>query len=306
MSLCNLVLIPKINLNTVYLNVVSLLGLHRGMCATGFDLKIHTVLSCKTQNSQNHLHIYVRYYAIIYSGSAWHKKKNLYIHQRVLPAFIMSELVSHKPSPICVQYLLHISLLSTWAVETNMGWDLRLVVPELVCQSLGEDRWHAEINNPTQHHPFCEQMNLLWQYVYERSGDLLSSHLNILPSPSQAHCYLWQLGPTLLCALMFNSRTHSQAGRRAWVCWELTRAREHRNSDFQQIFPVLLSPVSVSDTAEEFAPCRTWSCGKNMICLWFDCYTAQTDTIKSVWCIKRLVSMRFLEVCLNTTTLRQL
>lgn len=114
-----------------------------------------------------------------------------------------------------------------------------------VCQSLGQDRWLVEINSHTQHHPFCEQMNLLWQSVYEWSGDLLPSYLNILPSHPQAHCYLWQLGPTLLCALMFNSRTHNQRGRRAWVCWELTGAQELRNSDFRQIFPVLLTPVPV-------------------------------------------------------------
>lgn len=50
---------------------------------------------------------------------------------------------------------------------------------------------------------------------------------------------------------MFNSRTHNQAGRRAWVCWELTGAQELRNSDFLQIFPVLLTLVSVSVTAVE-------------------------------------------------------
>lgn len=107
-----------------------------------------------------------------------------------------------------------------------MWGDLRLVVPEPACQSLTKDRWHVEINSLAQHHPFCEQMNLLWQCVYERLGDLLSSHLNILPFSPQAHCYLCQWGPTLLCALMFNSRTHNQAGRRAWVCWELTSAQE--------------------------------------------------------------------------------
>lgn len=89
-------------------------------------------------------------------------------------------------------------------------------------------------------------MNLLWQYVYERSGDLLSSYLNILPSPPLAHSYLWQLGPMLLCALMFNSRTHNQAGRRAWVCWELTGAQKLRNSDFLQIHRVLLTVASVT------------------------------------------------------------
>lgn len=165
-----------------------------------------------------------------------------------MPGIIVFEYVSHKPSPICVQYLLHIFLLSTWAGETNMG-EPAAGSARASCQSLREDRWHAEINNLTQHHPFWEQMNLLWQYVYELSGDLLASHLNILPSPLQAHCYLWKLGPTLLCALMFNSRTHNQAGRRAWVCWELTGAQELRNSDFLQIFPVLLTLVSV--TAEE-------------------------------------------------------
>lgn len=35
------------------------------------------------------------------------------------------------------------------------------------------------------------------------------------------------------------------------MCWELTGARELRNSDFLQIFPVLLTPVAVSVTAEE-------------------------------------------------------
>lgn len=155
---------------------------------------------------------------------------------------------SYQPSPDCIQYLLPIFLLSAWVEETNMG-DLKLVMPECSCQNLGQDRWLAEINNLTQHHPFCEQMNLLWQHVYEWLGDLLSSYLNILPSPPQAHCYLWQLGPTLLCALMFNSRTHNQRRRRAWVCWELTGAWELRNSDFRQIFPVLLTQVSV--TAEE-------------------------------------------------------
>lgn len=121
----------------------------------------------------------------------------------------------------------------------------RQAVPEFACQSLGQDRWLVEINRHTQHHPFCEQMNLLWQSVYERSGDLFTSYLNILPSPPQGRCYLWKLGPTLLCALMFNSRTHNQRGRRVWVCWELTGARELRNSDFWQIFPVLLIPVPV-------------------------------------------------------------
>lgn len=143
--------------------------------------------------------------------------------------------------------------------------NLRLVVPESACQSSGEDRWHAEINNLTQHHPFSEQMNLLWQYVYERSGDLLSSHLNILPSLPQAPCYLWQLGPALLCALMFNSRTHNQAGRRAWVCWELTRTQELRNSDFLQIFPVFLTLIS------DFAAAELLQVGLEclkMICVW--------------------------------------
>ena len=183
-----------------------------------------------------------------------------------------------------------------------MRGNLGLVVPEPACQSLGEDRWHAEINNLTQHHPFCEQMNLLWQYVYERSGDLLSSHLNILPSPPQAHCYLWQLGPTLLCALMFNSRTHNQAGRRAWVCWELTGARELRNSDFLQIFPVLLTPVSVSVTAEELlraGPAQYVRWRGERICLWIDSHVDRTegDTIKkSIWCVKSLVCTTFLEV----------
>lgn len=156
-----------------------------------------------------------------------------------MPEIIVSDSVSHQPSPICLQYLLHISLLSTWAVVTNMG-NLRLVVPESACQSLRQDRWLAEINNLTQHHPFCEQMNLLWQYVYERSGDLLPSYLNILPFPPQARCYLWQLGPMLLCALMFNSRTLNQGGRRAWVCWELTGAWEPRNSDFLQNIPCVV------------------------------------------------------------------
>lgn len=55
----------------------------------------------------------------------------------------------------------------------------------------------------------------------------------------------------LLCALMFNSRTLNQGGRRAWVCWELTGAWELRNSDFLQIFPVLLTLFSVSVTAVE-------------------------------------------------------
>lgn len=148
-----------------------------------------------------------------------------------VPESTVSEYVSHRPSDICVQNLLHISFLSTWAVDTNTG-EPEAGSARAACQSLREDRWHAKINNPAQHHPFCEQMNLLWQYVYERSGDLLSSHLNILHSTPQACCYLWQLGPTLLCALMFNSRTHNQAGRRAWVCWELTGAQELRNSDF--------------------------------------------------------------------------
>lgn len=66
---------------------------------------------------------------------------------------------------------------------------------------------------------------------------------------------------------MFNSRTHNQAGRRAWVCWELTGARELRNSDFLQIFPVLLTPVSVSVTAEELlhaGPAQyVWEGGKD-------------------------------------------
>lgn len=135
--------------------------------------------------------------------------------------------------------------------------------------------------------------------MYERSGDLLSSHLNILPSPPQAHCYLWQLGPMLLCALMFNSRTHNQAGRRAWVCWELTGARELRNSDFLQIFPMLLTLVSVSMTAE-FLHAGPEGVGK-MICQWFDSYIDQTedDTIKSIRYIKSLVSMTFLELFLK-------
>lgn len=38
-------------------------------------------------------------------------------------------------------------------------------------------------------------MNLLWQYVYEQSGDLLSSHLNILPSPPQAPVLFMAVGP---------------------------------------------------------------------------------------------------------------
>lgn len=96
--------------------------------------------------------------------------------------------------------------------------NLVLVVPESACQSFERDRWLVEINKLTQHHPFCEQMDLIWQYVYERSGDPLSSYLNILPSPPQAQCYLWQSGPTLLCALMFNSRTHNQGGRRECGC----------------------------------------------------------------------------------------
>lgn len=68
---------------------------------------------------------------------------------------------------------------------------------------------------------------------------------------------------------MFNSRTHNQAGRRAWVCWELTGARELRNSDFLQIFPVLLTPVSVSVTAEELlhaGPAQyVWEGGKGSV-----------------------------------------
>lgn len=51
------------------------------------------------------------------------------------------------------------------------------------------------------------------------------------------------------------------------MCWELTGARELRNSDFLQIFPVLLTPVSVSVTAEELlhaGPAQyVWEGGKD-------------------------------------------
>lgn len=53
------------------------------------------------------------------------------------------------------------------------------------------------------------------------------------------------------------------------MCWELTGARELRNSDFQQIFPVLLTPVSVSVTAEELlhaGPAQyVWEGGKGSV-----------------------------------------
>ena len=44
------------------------------------------------------------------------------------------------------------------------------------------------------------------------------------------------------------------------MCWELTGAQELRNSDFLQIFPVLLTLVSV--TAEQFLHAGPESVGK--------------------------------------------
>ncbi len=50
------------------------------------------------------------------------------------------------------------------------------------------------------------------------------------------------------------------------MCWELTGAQELRNSDFLQIFPVLLTLVFVSVTAEELLHAGQVYVGK-MICL---------------------------------------
>lgn len=67
------------------------------------------------------------------------------------------------------------------------------------------------------------------------------------------------------------------------MCWELTGAQELRNSDFLQIFPMLLTLVSVSVTAEELLHAGLECVGK-IIGLWTDSQVDQTeaDTIKSV------------------------
>lgn len=67
------------------------------------------------------------------------------------------------------------------------------------------------------------------------------------------------------------------------MCWELTGAQELRNSDFLQIFPVLLTLVSVSVTAENLLHAGP-ECVRKMICLWIDSHVdqAEADTIKSV------------------------
>lgn len=69
------------------------------------------------------------------------------------------------------------------------------------------------------------------------------------------------------------------------MCWELTGARELRNSDFLQIFPVLLTPVSVSVTAQELlraGPAQYVRWRGERICLWIDSHVDRTegDTIK--------------------------
>lgn len=64
------------------------------------------------------------------------------------------------------------------------------------------------------------------------------------------------------------------------MCWELTGSGA-QELDFLQIFPMLLTLVSVCVTAEELVHAGPEGVGE-MICLWFDSYIAQTDTIKSV------------------------
>lgn len=182
--------------------------------------------------------------------------------------------------------------------QWQLIWEnLGPVLPECACQILWEDRWHAEIDNLTQHPPFCEQMNLLWQYVYERLSDLLSSHLNILSFPPQAHCYLWQLGPVLLCALMFNSRTHNQAGRGAWVCWELIGSCELRNSDFFFFFS-FLHECSLCNSHWSFSLLHASVPGLKM---WGrrSTNTGWDDTMIS---IRYISSMTFLEISSGTPT----
>lgn len=175
---------------------------------------------------------------------------------------------------------------------------LRLVLPDPACQSLGEDRWHAEINNLTQHHPFCEQMNLLWQYVYERSGDLLSSHLNILyspPLPKRTVIYgSWALRSCVLWCLIQGPTTR-QGGERGCV----------GNSLGLRSSGTLIS-YKYSPCCSHWSPSLwlLWSYsmqGLNVCGRWTDSHVdqAEAESIKSVWRIKNLVSMTFLEVFLK-------
>lgn len=98
-------------------------------------------------------------------------------------------------------------------------------------------------------------------------------------------CVLWCLiqGPTV-----------RQGGERG--CVGNSPAQELRNSWFPTNIPHVAHTACM--TAQELVHAGPEGVGK-MICLWFDSCIAQTDTIKSVWCIKRLAWTTFLEVFLK-------